>query len=512
MDEDGTRGSGDGGVSGRESGEGGDDDGGDGCLNALRAAVHDLNLKNLGAQPKKTTTESTPATGSPETNAVITGAVTTSIPAIVLDTAPAQEVDRFGSVSSLTSQLSMGLAPPSVAPTPGITPSPTMRPETGENRNAPAENRHKQQLGSLNPTSAANPPDPAEDLKKAILNGKTSQLHRILSAHPHLANTKIGTHSGTAVHYVIRNGNGEKGTETERLEMLQAVAEAPCVFIDWDATDLAERTPLHLACAHNRKYLDIITFLLKHGADPNLLDNTQCTPLHDAVTEGHQNLVDVLLSNPRTEVNTPGNNSRTALHKAAYRGHLYIAGMLLRSGPDMVDQRDADGFTPLHDASRQNKPDMVERLIEAEADVNAKAKAGVTPLHLAASSNALAAAEVLLRADAYAVFNHAKETPLMVAQRKGHTAMVDLLRNPLDAGTNLLATSGKRLQVSQPTEDQKAVSKRFNGFVWPSINGNSKHDKATVFDLLYAEEPKLKQSRKNKSTRWIHLPTNNVRM
>jgi hypothetical protein len=79
-------------------------------------------------------------------------------------------------------------------------------------------------------------------------------------------------------------------------------------------------------------------------------------------------------------------------------------------------------------------------------------------------------------------------------------------------GTNLLPTSGKELQVSQPTDDQKAVSKLFDGFVWPSIDGNSEHDRATVFDLLYAENPKLKGIRKNKSTRWIHLPTSNVRI
>ena len=61
----------------------------------------------------------------------------------------------------------------------------------------------------------------------------------------------------------------------------------------------------------------------------------------------------------------------------------------------MVDLRDVDGFTPLHDASRKNEPEVAEGLIEAEANVNAKTKRDPTPLHLAAGNNALASIKMV---------------------------------------------------------------------------------------------------------------------
>lgn len=350
---------------------------------------------------------------------------------------------------------------------------------------APAKTNESKTGKGIPPSPTENPPKAPNHLdllKNAILYGRNSELQTLLAGDPSLVNQKIGSSLGTVVHYVIRNGNGNRGTERERREMLRIVASFPGV--DWDATDNIGRTPLHLACSHTRNYSEIAKFLLEHGADPNILDETQCSPLHDTVSEGQKEMVIVLLSDRRTNLSTPGNNKRTALHKAAYRGHLEIANLLLNHDPEIVDLRDGDGLTPLHDASRQNKPEVVERLIEEEADVDARANKGMTPLHFAASCNALAAAKMLLRADALEVFNHAKETPLMIAERKGNIAMVELLQTPMDVDTSL-AKSGKGLQTSQPTGPQKDVSERFSGLIWPSIDGNSKRDKATMFDMLY---------------------------
>lgn len=43
-------------------------------------------------------------------------------------------------------------------------------------------------------------------------------------------------------------------------------------------------TPLHLASLHG--HLEIVEFLLDNGADPNMLDDWRCTPLHNAAGAG----------------------------------------------------------------------------------------------------------------------------------------------------------------------------------------------------------------------------------
>ncbi|KAK3899739.1 hypothetical protein C8A05DRAFT_36634 [Staphylotrichum tortipilum] len=353
------------------------------------------------------------------------------------------------------------------------------------------------------------PPEHVDALRRAILNGRHTQALQILQDHPGLVNEPISS-GGTVLHYAIRTASNNNRTERDCLELFNLLKDLGDV--DWNAQDRSRRTPLHLACTNTRSYSQVADFLLYHKADPNLLDEDDCSPLHEAATDGHKEMVTILLAYSQTKAATPaGDGLRTALHKAAYRGHLEIATLLVDHDSDTVDARDVDGHTPLHDASRQNKPEMALMLIEANADVNAKTKRGATPLHVAAASNALKAAKELLRADAWTfAVNNARETPEMVAERKGHTAILGLLRAaPINIDSNLGGGGGQVLKVSPPTEAQRAVAKEFDGFIWPSIDGHSKYDQASVFDMLYADEPKLKKSRKDKDVRWIHIPSNN---
>jgi ankyrin repeat protein len=355
----------------------------------------------------------------------------------------------------------------------------------------------------------------ALELRTAILNGDSSKVQTILEHNPARHATRLmDTHRGTAAHFIIRNGCGEEGTERERLDLLRILDSAAGAQVDWNATDSSGRTPLHLACSPMRNYVGIADFLLEHGADPNLLDETGCSPLHDAAAEGMTDLVKVLLRNTRTDPRLPGNSSRTALHKAAYRGQFEVVNLLLSRSPETVDPRDANGLTPLHDASRQNKYKVAERLILAGADVDARTRTGATPLHLAARSGARGVAHLLMSADALITLDNAKETPEKAAQRKGHTAMVELLQGTVEVDAQYLAVSLQRLRVPQPTEFQKAASQYFSGLVWPHTDEETmlKHDNATMYDLLYRQkvEAMLSGSGGNGSLRWIHVPSNNV--
>jgi ankyrin repeat protein len=355
----------------------------------------------------------------------------------------------------------------------------------------------------------------ALELRTAILNGDSSKVQTILEHNPARHATRLmDTHRGTAAHFIIRNGCGEEGTESERLDLLRILDSAAGAQVDWDATDSSRRTPLHLACSPTRNYVKIAEFLLEHGADPNLLDETGCSPRHDAAAKGMTDVVKVLLRNTRTDPGLPENSSRTALHKAAYRGQVEVVNLLLSRSPETVDPRDASGLTPLHDASRQNKDKVAERLILAGADVDARTRTGATPLHLAARNGALAVAHLLMSADADALItlDNAKETPVKAARRKGHTAMIELLQGTVEVDAHYLAVSLQRLRMPQPTESQKAASQYFSGLVWPCTDEETMYGNATMYDLLYRQkvEAILSRSGGNGTLRWIHVPSNNV--
>ncbi len=85
----------------------------------------------------------------------------------------------------------------------------------------------------------------------------------------------------------------------------------------------------------------------------------------------------------------------------AARGDLAEVERLLKAGAD-VNAKAKDGITPLHTAAAKNStPAVLEVLLKAGADVNAKGKDGWTPLHFAAARNpSPAVIELLLKAGA----------------------------------------------------------------------------------------------------------------
>jgi ankyrin repeat protein len=73
------------------------------------------------------------------------------------------------------------------------------------------------------------------------------------------------------------------------------------------------------------------------------------------------------------------------IHDAAKNGGLAKVQALLKGNPDLVFSKDdAYGATPLHWATAFGHKDVAELLLANNAEVNAKAKNGMTPLHWAA--------------------------------------------------------------------------------------------------------------------------------
>ncbi|KJH52812.1 P-loop domain protein, KAP family [Dictyocaulus viviparus] len=147
----------------------------------------------------------------------------------------------------------------------------------------------------------------------------------------------------------------------------------------------------------------------------------------------------------------------SALLNAAHKGHAEVAKILLENGA-AVDLPDLMGWSPLMWAVYKCHPDVVDLLLNYGAHVNLiDEEDGLTPLIVAAGRGFIAIVEKLLAADAQVnACDKFGSTALIWAARKGHLPIVQMLLNAgaeVDAvgmGSStalMLATKGNYLSV-----------------------------------------------------------------
>lgn len=128
--------------------------------------------------------------------------------------------------------------------------------------------------------------------------------------------------------------------------------------------------------------------LLKLGADPNASDVSGTTPLHSAAGLSEQTeVLQALLDSGRAQVTQATICGSTALHTAAHRGNDVAVRALLSQGAN-VNARTRAGNTPLMSAAKFMEHSIAaacRELIDAGADVNARNHYGFSALHLALS-------------------------------------------------------------------------------------------------------------------------------
>jgi ankyrin repeat protein len=180
-----------------------------------------------------------------------------------------------------------------------------------------------------------------------------------------------------------------------------------------------------------------------------LLSAAPTTPVADAAMQGNKDEVRELLKHA-ADVNAAQGDGMTALHWAAMRADADLVQTLLYAGANVRATTRIGAYTPLILAARDGNAVVMDPLLKAGADVNARTSNGTTPLMLAAGSGIADAVTVLL--DHGAEVNATEPvrglTPAMFAAASNRAAVLDLL-----------ATHGADLKATSKVTDLAALSR-----------------------------------------------------
>ncbi len=181
----------------------------------------------------------------------------------------------------------------------------------------------------------------------------------------------------SALHYALEGGHEELARHV--------MAAGP----DLNAKDRNGDTPLHLAAALRGDKL--VCTLLRRGVGVNKVNNKGHDALHVAVSRNRIDSAEALLeagANPNHRYDRDGVKKKCSPLCLALR-NLATTEMLLKHGAN-VKEVDELGRTALHSAAQKGLPEVIDALVEAGAELEARSAPhfyrgmrfkGLTPLH-----------------------------------------------------------------------------------------------------------------------------------
>lgn len=179
---------------------------------------------------------------------------------------------------------------------------------------------------------------------------------------------------------------------TDNAILIATVLEHPAANINERMYDDFHKTSgltaLHVAANFER--LTAMRTLIQHGADLEIRDNEDYTPLLGAVRSLNADALDLLLAtgaNPNVQVGFPEKDAGNAPVHFAIRqyGDSRVLRSLMASSEVDPDIRNDEGFTALYLATQQDKAEKVRLLLEhPDINPNRVSKRGYAPLHFAA--------------------------------------------------------------------------------------------------------------------------------
>lgn len=204
--------------------------------------------------------------------------------------------------------------------------------------------------------------------------------------------------------------------------------------------------PLH--CATEGGYIQIMELLLAHGAHVNAKNGNGCTALmiagrrlvhqmhsishltgtkeyasqHKLYVSQYEEIVSLLLKS-NADPTLPDNKNHYPLHDAAIGQCIQGMSLLIDKGAD-INAQNARGATALTSAltfTHSQRAEVVQFLLQHQADPNLPTNSGTSPLHLVTTAGEIILMKLLLEGGAHVdAQNNKGETALMAAL---HTQM-----------------------------------------------------------------------------------------
>jgi len=204
-----------------------------------------------------------------------------------------------------------------------------------------------------------------------------------------------------------------------------------------------------MGCAHSQQHQtrlesvhelafrgDHLAIAKRMAASPDCVSEAEFlhkkTPLHVSTSEGHVEVVRLLVSSRYVELRARDDEGRTALYIAAEKGHVEILNMLMPPQEEilvpLVNTPTNRGLTALMIATIHNSIEIFKILVKAGADVSIKDYDGNSCLHHAVLNDSTKCAWPLIaRGIDINGINNLGETPLFIAVIRGHVSSCELL-------------------------------------------------------------------------------------
>lgn len=202
---------------------------------------------------------------------------------------------------------------------------------------------------------------------------------------------------------------------------------------DVNAVDNENHSPLHIAVLANNPKL--VKLLLKKGANSNQVDGNGWTPLHHSAKLSYFKVLELLVRKGKAIVTLPTQDDKleNALGLVCKNNAFNPAPLLktikcLLAAQGHVNVPNADQNMPLHLACDSGTREVVDLLIESEADVTAVNKLGETALHLAVRKGRADVVTLLLDSGAPVLLRtKAGKTPADEARAQNFSSLAHVL-------------------------------------------------------------------------------------